>query len=52
MFVCVPSLSGEARGIDNSSVKKSYDEQVRVLDRNGNPVAFMPYYIYDEDGNA
>ena len=52
VFGCVPSLSGEARGIDNSSVKKSYDEQVRVLDRNGNPVAFMPYYIYDEDGNA
>lgn len=22
VFVCVPSLSGEARGIDNSSVKK------------------------------
>ena len=52
VFACVPSLSGEARGIDNSSVKKSYDEQVRVLDRNGNPVAFMPYYICDEDGNA
>jgi uncharacterized Zn-binding protein involved in type VI secretion len=30
----------------------AYDEQIRVLDEDGNPIANMPYHIRDEAGNV
>ncbi|MTV39333.1 PAAR domain-containing protein [Duganella radicis] len=30
----------------------NYDEQVRVVDQDGQPIAGMPYHITDETGNA
>lgn len=31
---------------------EKFDEQVRVLDADGSPIANLPYHITDEDGNA
>lgn len=36
----------------SDSGAEKFDEQVRVLDADGNPIANLPYHITDEEGNA
>lgn len=37
--------------INNDETKSPFDEQVRVVDNTGKPMASVPYFIQDEEGN-
>lgn len=45
-----PSATPPSDHVDKQT--HPYDEQVRVLDEDGQPIAGMPYHITDESGNV
>ena len=50
LAAAIVAAGAAPRGSDAD--KGKYDEQVRVVDQDGLPIANMPYHITDEDGAA
>lgn len=49
VFIDTPE---SAISINSDESKPRFDEQVRVTDSTGRPLASVPYFILDEEGNA